>query len=440
MERQSHQSAFEIWGGIECTLNRVGNRYFDQLERTGHYKRSDDIERLASLGIKKLRYPVLWEKHETEPGGVIDWSWAQKQLNAIRNQGIDAIVGLLHHGSGPAWTNLGDPLFPEKLAAYAGRVVRQFPWVENYTPVNEPLTTARFSGLYGFWFPHEREDVQFVRMLLNQVKAIVLSMAEIRKVRANAKLIQTEDLGKTWAHPSLQYQADFENERRWLTYDLLCGKVDRSHPLWSYFQWLGIHEDEITFFLENPCPPDIAGFNYYVTSERYLDPNIENYAEHMWGGNHKHRYVDTEAIRIRSCVDCGLHQRLMEAHERLSLPLAVTEAFLSCDQEDQARWLRYVFSQTQMAVARGADVRALTFWALLGEYGWNNLVTSDEGAEYEPGAFDVREAQPVETLSASFIRSVANANSLNDEWILKQGWWQRDDRYHVHELCLERSL
>ena len=28
------------------------------------------------------------------------------------------------------------------------------PHITNYTPVNEPLTTARFSGLYGAWYPH----------------------------------------------------------------------------------------------------------------------------------------------------------------------------------------------------------------------------------------------------------------------------------------------
>ena len=30
-------------------------------------------------------------------------------------------------------------------AASRGR----YPWIDAYTPVNEPLTTARFSGLYG---------------------------------------------------------------------------------------------------------------------------------------------------------------------------------------------------------------------------------------------------------------------------------------------------
>ena len=51
----------EVWGGIECTINRVGDVYFDQLTLSGHRRRLDDIDRLASLGVRALRYPVLWE-------------------------------------------------------------------------------------------------------------------------------------------------------------------------------------------------------------------------------------------------------------------------------------------------------------------------------------------------------------------------------------------
>lgn len=35
----------ELWGGIECTVNRVGNRYVDQIVRTGHQHRLDDLDR-----------------------------------------------------------------------------------------------------------------------------------------------------------------------------------------------------------------------------------------------------------------------------------------------------------------------------------------------------------------------------------------------------------
>ena len=42
----------EIWGGIECTVNRVGDRYCSQLDLTGHTARPDDLDRIAGLGIR----------------------------------------------------------------------------------------------------------------------------------------------------------------------------------------------------------------------------------------------------------------------------------------------------------------------------------------------------------------------------------------------------
>lgn len=51
----------EIWGGIESTINRVKDTFHDQSEYSGHYTREGDIDRIASLGIKMLHYPVPWE-------------------------------------------------------------------------------------------------------------------------------------------------------------------------------------------------------------------------------------------------------------------------------------------------------------------------------------------------------------------------------------------
>lgn len=45
----------EIWGGIECTINRIGNTFRDQLHYCGHYTRAGDVERIANLGIRALR-------------------------------------------------------------------------------------------------------------------------------------------------------------------------------------------------------------------------------------------------------------------------------------------------------------------------------------------------------------------------------------------------
>jgi dTDP-4-dehydrorhamnose reductase len=101
----------EVWAGVECTVNRVGDQYFDQIERNGHASRIDDLDLFAELGVRAIRYPVLWER--TAPNGEMsaDWSWADERLERLRELGIRPIVGLVHHGSGPRHTSLIDPAF-----------------------------------------------------------------------------------------------------------------------------------------------------------------------------------------------------------------------------------------------------------------------------------------------------------------------------------------
>src|SRR5439155_839028 len=113
----------------------------------------------------------LWERIAGRSPGRLedaDWSSCDTALAAMRDRQIEPIVGLLHHGSGPSWTNLLQPEFAGGLANYAAAFARRYPWVRRYTPINEPLTTARFSGLYGHWYPHGRDDRAFVTALLAQ--------------------------------------------------------------------------------------------------------------------------------------------------------------------------------------------------------------------------------------------------------------------------------
>jgi dTDP-4-dehydrorhamnose reductase len=415
----------EIWGGIECTINRVNNIFRDQLRDLNHYERASDIEQIAGLGIRKLRYPLLWERHQPAQDGKIDWRWSSNQLDLICRQKIVPIAGLLHHGSGPVYTNLNDQDFPVKLGSYASLVAKQFPWLSYYTPVNEPLTTARFSGLYGFWYPHQRCELSFFDMVINQVKGIVCSMKAIRKINPSAKLVQTEDLGKTHSTPLLRYQTDFENIRRWLTYDLLCGRIEPHHYFWKYLLKSGITERRISFFLDNPCPPDIMGFNYYVTSERYLDEHVENYPEHLAGGNNQHRYVDTEAVRTNHLQ--GLPVLLKEAWNRYHLPIAITECHLNCTREEQLRWLKETWDTCCQLQKEGIDLKAVTAWALLGAYDWNSLLT-EKNNHYEAGAFCLRNNSLRPTALSKMIQSLSIEGVYDHPLVAAKGWWNRNEK------------
>ncbi|SJZ98035.1 family 1 glycosylhydrolase [Sediminibacterium ginsengisoli] len=421
IEKQ-HPSLPEIWGGIECSINRVGDHYSDQFMDMGCYNGTDYINAIADTGICALRFPLLWEKHQPHKNSRIDWTWAKQQLEILRTREIIPIAGLVHHGSGPAFTALNRDDFAPGLAAYAKQTAEAFPWIEYYTPVNEPLTTARFSGLYGLWYPHKNNAADFLRMLINQLKGVVFAMKEIRKVNPLAKLVQTEDLAKAHSTKLLIYQRNFENHRRWLTFDLLCGKVTKQHPLWQYIIENGIEEKTLIFFLENPCPPDIMGLNYYVTSERFLDEKIEKYPVHTHGGNGRHTYADTEAVRVNRCT--GLQKLLEETWQRYHIPIALTEVHMDCTREEQLRWFNQACNASKAAIRNGADIRAVTAWSLLGAYDWNSLLVHRH-KRYETGAFDLRKGNPRPTALARMV-SKLSANSTYDHPLLPgKGWWDK---------------
>jgi dTDP-4-dehydrorhamnose reductase len=417
----------EIWGGIECTINRVGEKYFDQLTYQGHYRRKNDLELLKDLGIKKLRYPILWEKHQPTKDQIIDWSFIKDQVAYLKKNNIDIIAGLVHHGSGPAYVDIRNEDFAVGLAAYAEKVAKEFPEIEYYTPVNEPLTTARFCGLYGLWYPHKKDGVNFVRILYNECKGTAMAMQAIRKINPQAKLVHTEDIGKTHSTPKLAYQAEFENKRKWIGLDLLCGKVDTDHYLYQHLIEQGLTASELSYFIENPCPPDILGFNHYITSERYLDEQISVYPKHTHGNNGKHVYADVEAVRSAGAVLDGPIKLLNEAWQRYHIPIAVTEAHLHCGREDQLRWLKYIVEAANTLEKDGVDIKGVTMWSLFGAYGWDKLLTTEQ-RNYESGVFDVRTGTARPTEIAKFVKCIATGGRYAHPVLDQAGWWLRPDR------------
>jgi dTDP-4-dehydrorhamnose reductase len=414
----------ELWGGPECTVNRVHNTFSDQLALTGHHQRLEDIDHLASLQLAAVRYPVLWERAGSGAGGDHDWSWTDARLRRLRSSGTRVIAGLVHHGSGPRNTNLLDDGFAPGLAAYAASVAQRYPWIDDWTPVNEPVTTARFAALYGIWYPHKRDERSFWTALLNQVDSIRLAMRAVRSVNPAARLIQTDDLGRTFATAPLRDQAGFENARRWAGWDLLCGRLTPGHALFNRIARHGLG-DRLRTIADDPCPPDIIGINHYVTSDRFLDHRFRRYPRQARGGNGRTRYADVEAVRVLDPGAPGISGALREAWARYHIPIAVTEAHNGCTREEQLRWTAEIWDAAGALRGEGIDIRAVTSWSLFGTQGWNTLLTAP--GLYESGAFDVRSGTARPTAIASLLRQLPSGAARHPV-TEGAGWWRRPVR------------
>ncbi len=184
-------------------------------------------------------------------------------------------------------------------------------------------------------------------------------MRAIRAVNPDARLVQTEDLGHTFATPPLAQQAAYDNGRRWLAWDLLTGKVGPDHAFWGAIVRHGL-ERRLRAILDEPCPPDVMGVNYYLSSERFLDHRAERYPLSRRGGNGEDAMPTWRRVRAVAPSPMGLERLLEATWRRYGLPLAVTESHNGCTREEQMRWLQEGWTTAQALRGRGVPVQAVT--------------------------------------------------------------------------------
>jgi dTDP-4-dehydrorhamnose reductase len=107
MTHQTEKEPLQVWGGVEPTINRVGDRYFRQLDQSGHRDRLSDLDRFAELGLRTLRFPILWEEVAPESLDECDWTKIDAQLERLCSLGIGRSPGCSIMAAGrviPAWS------------------------------------------------------------------------------------------------------------------------------------------------------------------------------------------------------------------------------------------------------------------------------------------------------------------------------------------------
>ena len=408
----------ELWASPEPTVARLDALTVrDQLAETGHDVRPGDAERIAALGVAASRVPVLWERVAGDDARTFDFREPAVRLAALRALGVEPIVTLLHHGSGPRWTDLLDPAFPELFAAYADAAARAFPWVRRWTPINEPLTTARFSTLYGVWYPNVRDDRAFGRALVNETLAQQAAMRRIRAHIPAAEFVLTEDLQRfAAADDGVAAYVDFLRERAFLSVELVAGRVDDAHPLAAFLrERCGVSRADAAALRRGATVPDLVAFNHYPHSERYLFRARDGIAG------------DVPAVYVAGQPPPRAAALLRAAHTRLRLPVALGEVHVHAPAAERVRWLAQHLADAQALRAEGVDVRALGAWAAFGMIDWHSLLrTRSRVIEDGIYTFAGPNGTPEPTAVADALRVVTGGGDIDDRGV--RGWWERPER------------
>ncbi len=387
---------FMFASGIECSYPTItardGNRTrIDELEKCFHYERwRDDLQLVRDMGIRYLRYgPPYYRMH---PGpGSHDWSFSDEVFAEMQRLGIEPIADLCHFGL-PDW--LGDfqnPDWPRHFAEYSRAFARRYPWVRLYTPVNEIFVCAKLSALHGMWNEQLRSEQAFVTALKHMCRANLLAIQSILEERDDALFVQSESaeyFHEGCQEPEMVAKADFENQRRFLSFDLLYAHPVRD-DMREYLRRCGLNEGEYEWFMNQGLGERIImGNDFYERNEQIVLP----------GG------------RIEPAGDVyGWYIITRQYYERYRRPVMHTETNNIGGGEDEApRWLWRQFLNVRLMHSEGIPVLGFTWYSLTDQVDWDVALGDERNLINPIGLYDLdRKPRPVAAAYRQIIHEFA---------------------------------
>jgi beta-glucosidase/6-phospho-beta-glucosidase/beta-galactosidase len=354
---RSTASDFEWLTGFECsTFPQVG---MDELALTQHDRFwGSDILRARDAGCRVLRYGIRWHVVNPRPH-VWDWTSLDGPMELMRYLGMEPIADLFHFGV-PEWLGNGvmSSVFPDFQAELCREFCRRYPWVRWYTPTNEPYIMAQFGGEGAIWYPYQQGPQNFVIALRNVARGLSEGWAEIRRERADARLLISDTC--EFHHPlddASRPLTELRNERRFLMHELYGGRVGADHPLRPYLVEHGLSEDDLWWFLDHPTELDVVGLDYYPHSE------------HQYHAGERGQVVDEPCAMDRQL---GPAELCRQYFARLGRPLCFTETGAPGGDEQKLGWLERIVAGVREARSEGVPVIGITWWGLLDQVDWGS--------------------------------------------------------------------
>ena len=370
-ERRSSNHSFIFATGIECSYPTVENGKWrrDELYGARHYDFwQRDFELARELGTTHLRYgPPL---HLVLAGpGQYRWDLVDEPMAELEQHGPEPIVDLCHFGL-PNW--LGDfqnPDIGKALAEYAGAFAKRYPWVRFYTPINEMYVCARMSALEGLWNEQRKDERSFVTAAFNLAGASIAMADAILLVRPDAVFIHSES-GEFYQpccpDKHIAERAEFENERRFLTLDLLYAHEVGDRML-DYLKEHGREEDYRRFLARKVPKRSVLGVDYYEWNEKLIDRDGKPRAlGELFGW-----YV--------------IANQYWERYRRTMMHTETNRI----DASDAPRWLWRQWHNVQLLRGAGVPLIGFTWYSLTDQLDWGTALRKVEGKVDPSGLFDL---------------------------------------------------
>ncbi|MBU4213203.1 MAG: family 1 glycosylhydrolase [Actinobacteria bacterium] len=365
--------------GIEDTFvpqSRPGERAIDEYTLTEHDTHfAADFALAAGVGAELLRWGVPWYRVSPEPGRW-DFSWTDRAVDALLGAGLRPIVDLLHYGT-PLWLDeqFAHPDYPQHVAEYAHRLAERFAdRVSDYTPVNEPVVHALFSGEYAYWPPYLSGPDGFVTVATNLARGFVLSQRAIAQAVGPSATFVHVDAAMSFVGddtaPEHRAEADRLRHQVHLVEDLVTGRVDDTHPLRAAISGT-TGDDLLVWFAANAVQPDVMGINYYPRhSTELFEPGVR----------HAGGFADPRPSVDRGTA--GLREAVTQYAARYEVPVMITETCVTGTVAERLAWLDDSVALADTLRTEGTDLVGYTWWPLFDMYEWTWRHTTRPRADH----------------------------------------------------------
>jgi beta-glucosidase len=352
-----------LWAaGIENTFvpqTRPGHRSLDEYELMGHYEHwREDLMLAKDLGLNALRWGVPWYKVQPAPDRY-DWSFTDEVLPyLVEELGILPIIDLMHYGC-PFWLNkeFANKDYPKYVADYAAEFALRYKHlVKWYTPLNEPIINSLMCGMRGLWPPYLKGDKGYIRIMLQLARGIVRTVKALKDIDPQSVMVHVEATGlNRTVSEDLKALATEEEMRGYLCFDLISGRLNHNHELFSWLVRNGAVPNALYELEHSRAALDVVGLNFYPqwsTKQLYIDKR----------GRLAFKETEPEGD--------GFGELISKYYERYKTAIMITETSAVGNEEIRERWLESSVGVIKKMRASGVPVIGYTWFPLFTMIDW----------------------------------------------------------------------
>jgi beta-glucosidase len=352
-----------LWaGGIEDTFVpqiRPGHRSLDEYELMGHYEHwKEDLRLTKEVGMNSVRWGVPWYKVEPEKGR-FDWSWTDEVIPyMVEDLRILPIIDLMHYGC-PFWLNkeFANKDYPKYVADYAAEFASRYKHlIKWYTPLNEPIINSLMCGMRGLWPPYLKGEKGYIRIMLQLARGIVRTVKNIKEIDPASVMVHVEATGlNRTASENLTALATEEEMRGYLCFDLISGRLNHNHELFSWLVRNGADPNALHELEQSRSALDVVGLNFYP----------------QWST--KQLYIDRRgrlAFRETEPEGDGFGELIRKYYDRYNTSIMITETSAVGSEEIRERWLESSLRVIKNMRGEGVPVIGYTWFPLFTMIDW----------------------------------------------------------------------